>query len=75
MWCRYSRARSIRRCTGWRIEDCSQPTRKQTHTGREAKFYRLTKKGRTQLEEETASWRRLAEAVGLILKLSEGGAE
>ena len=48
---------------------------KQTETGREAKFYRLTRKGRAQLETETASWRRLAEAVGLILKMSEGGAE
>ena len=44
---------------------------KVTDTGREAKFYRLTTKGRAQLETETASWRRLAEAVGLILKMSE----
>jgi transcriptional regulator len=48
---------------------------KETETGREAKFYRLTRKGRAQLDAETASWRRLAEAVGLILRLSEGGAE
>jgi PadR family transcriptional regulator PadR len=48
---------------------------KQSDTGREAKFYRLTLKGRTQLETETESWRRLSVAVGLILKLSEGGAE
>jgi len=48
---------------------------KETETGREAKFYRLTRKGRAQLEAETASWQRLAEAVGLILHLSEGGAE
>jgi transcriptional regulator len=47
----------------------------ETETGREAKFYRLTKKGRAQLEAEAASWRRLTEAVGLILRLSEGGAE
>ena len=47
---------------------------KETETGREAKFYRLTRKGRTALEAETASWRRLAEAVGLILELGEGGA-
>src|SRR5512146_2235548 len=44
---------------------------KQTETGREAKFYRLTRKGRAQLEVETASWNRLSEAVGLILTLSE----
>src|SRR3954465_637667 len=46
----------------------------ETETGREAKFYRLTRKGRAQLEAETAGWMRLAEAVSLILKLSEGGA-
>jgi len=48
---------------------------KETETGREAKFYRLTGKGRTQLEAEAASWERLTEAVALILKLSEGGAK
>src|SRR5438045_545764 len=48
---------------------------KQTDTGREAKFYKLTRKGRQQLETETASWQRLTEAVGLILRMSEGGAE
>ena len=44
---------------------------KQTGTGRDAKFYRLTRKGRTHLESETTSWQRLAEAVGLILNLAE----
>ena len=47
----------------------------ETETGREAKFYRLTRKGRSQLGTETASWQRLSEAVGLILRMSEGGAE
>jgi transcriptional regulator len=47
---------------------------KETETGREAKFYRLTRKGRKQLETESASWDRLAQAVALILKL-EGAAE
>ena len=46
---------------------------KETETGREAKFYRLTRKGRAQLESETANWQRLASAVGLILRLSEEG--
>jgi PadR family transcriptional regulator, regulatory protein PadR len=46
-----------------------------TETGREAKFYRLTAKGRAQLHEETASWERLTQAIGLILRLSEGGAK
>jgi PadR family transcriptional regulator PadR len=40
---------------------------KLSDTGREAKFYRLTRQGRAHLEAETASWQRLAEAVGLIL--------
>src|SRR5262249_4786742 len=48
---------------------------KHTETGREAKFYQLTRKGREQLEAEAASWERLAAAVKLILKLSEGGAQ
>jgi transcriptional regulator len=47
----------------------------ETETGREAKFYKLTRKGRTQLASESKSWERLAEAVGVILNLSEGGAE
>ena len=44
---------------------------KETETGREAKFYKLTRKGREQLEAETANWLRLTEAVQLILRLSE----
>ncbi|HLW78876.1 MAG TPA: PadR family transcriptional regulator [Terriglobia bacterium] len=48
---------------------------KETETGREAKFYRLTRLGRSQLETEAASWERLAEAVGLILRMSEGGGQ
>ena len=48
---------------------------KQTDTGREAKFYRLTRKGRAQLDAESASWHKLTAAVGLILALSEGGNE
>src|ERR671937_211808 len=48
---------------------------KETETGRDAKFYRLTRKGRKHLDAETASWRRLSDAVALILRLSEGGAE
>jgi len=48
---------------------------RQTDSGRDAKFYRLTRKGKAQLEMQTASWRRLSEAVALILRLSEAGAE
>ncbi len=47
---------------------------KESETGREAKFYRLTAKGRSQLKAETAGWARLSEAIGLILEAAEGGA-
>jgi len=46
---------------------------KQTETGRVAKFYRLTRKGRRQLESEAASWQRLIDAIGLILGMAGGG--
>ena len=46
---------------------------KQTETGREAKFYRLTRKGRKQLETEAASWHRLIDAIALILGMANGG--
>jgi len=45
---------------------------KESETGREAKFYRLTAKGRRQLKSETEDWHRLSAAVGLILRLSDG---
>ncbi len=48
---------------------------KATETGREAKFYKLTRKGRTELESEAASWERLAGAVKLILAMEDGGAQ
>ena len=37
-------------------------------TSRESKFYRLTPKCRKRLKEEAASWLRLTETIGLILK-------
>ena len=48
---------------------------KETETGREGKFYRLTAKGRVHLNAQSANWRRLAEAIGLILGLIEEGAQ
>ena len=47
---------------------------KASETGREAKFYRLTRQGRAHMNRQEASWRRLADAVGLILAGAEGGA-
>lgn len=40
-----------------------------TETGREAKFYTLTRAGRTQLEKELAQWERLSNAVGLVIRM------
>jgi transcriptional regulator len=48
---------------------------KETDTGREAKFYRLTRKGRTALEAETASWQRLSDAIAVILRLTEAATD
>jgi PadR family transcriptional regulator PadR len=42
-----------------------------SESGRDAKFYSLTKAGRKQLDTETAQWERLAEAIGLILRTAE----
>ena len=41
---------------------------KPSETGREAKFYELTARGRAYLKDETENWKRLADVVGLILK-------
>jgi len=41
---------------------------KKTETGREAKFYELTAKGRAHLKAETQNWKRLTDVVGLILQ-------
>jgi PadR family transcriptional regulator len=45
---------------------------KVSDTGREAKFYRLTARGRARLKSEEEDWRRLTEAVSLILAAGEG---
>lgn len=41
---------------------------KPSETGREAKFYELTAKGRIHLHDETENWARLTDIVGLIFK-------
>jgi PadR family transcriptional regulator, regulatory protein PadR len=43
----------------------------ESDNGREAKFYRLSAKGRSQLAAEEKTWNRLAAAVGLILRTAE----
>jgi PadR family transcriptional regulator, regulatory protein PadR len=41
-----------------------------TDTGREAKFYALTRAGRAHLKKELASWERLSSAVNLVVGLA-----
>ena len=40
---------------------------------RKAKFYSITARGRKQLAADTAYWKRLAEVMGRVLALAEGG--
>src|ERR1700688_4899774 len=56
-----------------RLEDRGwlQAEWKESETGREAKFYSLTKKGRRHMNAEVISWQRLCDAVGLILRAEE----
>lgn len=43
----------------------------RTDSGREAKFYSLTRAGQAQLEKELAQWERLSGAVGLVIRMAE----
>jgi len=56
-----------------RLEDRGwlQAKWQETETGREAKFYSLTRAGRKQLSIEMQNWQRLSEAVALILETAE----
>ena len=40
-----------------------------TESGRDAKYYALTRAGRTQLQKELDQWDRLSNAVGLVIRL------
>lgn len=42
-----------------------------SETGREAKFYSLTRTGRTQLAVERVNWKKLAGAIALVLDTAE----
>ena len=44
---------------------------KATETGRDAKYYALTPKGRKRLEAEVKDWEQLTDAVALILRIAE----
>jgi len=51
---------------GWLAADWGE-----SDNGRQAKFYRLSAKGRRQLAAEEETWNRLSKAVGLILRTAE----
>jgi PadR family transcriptional regulator, regulatory protein PadR len=40
----------------------------ESEHGRQARFYKLSARGRKQLTAEEVNWRRLSEAVGLIME-------
>jgi PadR family transcriptional regulator len=42
-----------------------------SETGREARFYALTRVGRKQLEEQSENWNRLSAAISGILRTAE----
>jgi transcriptional regulator len=51
---------------GWLAADWGE-----SDNGRQAKFYRLSAKGRKQLVSEEETWNRLSKAVALILQTAE----
>lgn len=51
---------------GWIAADWGE-----SDNGRQARFYRLSVKGRKQLVAEEETWNRLSKAVGLILQTAE----
>src|SRR6266540_1301801 len=45
---------------------------KASETGREAKFYRLTRQGRKELDADAQNWAHLRDAIELIMRSAEG---
>ena len=43
---------------------------RSTETGREAKFYKLTRAGAAQLRKELAQWERLSTGIGLVIRMA-----
>jgi transcriptional regulator len=41
---------------------------RESESGRQAKFYALTRAGRKQLERELANWQRLSNAINLVVQ-------
>jgi PadR family transcriptional regulator PadR len=51
---------------GWLTANWSE-----SETGRPAKFYKLSAKGRKQLVQEEKTWQRLTDAIALVLQTAE----
>ena len=51
---------------GWLLAEWGE-----SDNGRQAKFYKLSAKGRKQLTEEESNWNRLAGAVSLIMESAQ----
>jgi PadR family transcriptional regulator, regulatory protein PadR len=43
---------------------------RESETGRQAKFYSLTRAGRKRLEKELANWDRLSSAINLVVRMT-----
>jgi len=43
----------------------------ETESGREAKFYKLSRSGKAQLEREAANWEQVARAIYAVLRTAE----
>lgn len=43
----------------------------ESDSGRQARFYKLTPKGRRWLDEEEKTWQRMSKAISLVLQTSE----
>jgi transcriptional regulator len=53
--------------------DLLAATWQPSETGREAKFYSLTRKGRSYLKSQAENWERLSGAIWAIMRAAAGG--
>ncbi len=58
---------------GLEQEGFLEACRREAPTGRERKYYHLTRKGRAALREEEQAWRRYAGAVNAVLRCGAAG--
>jgi hypothetical protein len=60
---------SMYRFYGWSSDDCCWIKSEWSTTGnnRNAKYYELTRRGRKELENQTAAWHQLTSIIGQVL--------